>query len=280
MLETETLGFPVDEVVKRVAFVKQLLPSLGRRLLSYQDEVNVRLSDSPDTDRLMMTRADRYIETDLIKAIREKFPSDSITSEEEGEEDLSGEFHWWLDPVDGTKNYIHGLPLFAISAGLTFRGDPVAGIVEVPALRDTYHAILTAGAYKNESPIQVSNVDSIERSMITNGLPFNRKEILGELLSDISAFISSGIGLRRTGSAVLDLCWVAEGRFDAMWDRSLRPWDSCAASVIITESGGKISGFNGEAYHVKLPDLVAANASIHATVIEILHRKRNIEISN
>jgi len=280
MLETETLGFPVDEVVKRVAFIKQLLPPLGRRLLSFQDEVNIRLSDSSDMDRIMMTRADQHIEFNLIEALQEKFPDDSITSEEKGGVSSHGEFHWWIDPVDGTKNFIHGIPLFAISVGLTFRGDPVAGVVEVPSFRDTYHAILTAGAYKNDSPIHVSNLESLERSMITNGLPFNRKEILHELISDISAFISSGIGLRRTGSAVLDLCWVAEGRFDAMWERSLRPWDTCAPSVLIQEAGGKISGFNGEPYHVQLPDIVATNDIIHSTVIEVLHRKRNIETSN
>ena len=280
MLETETLGFPVDEVIKRVAFIKQILPPLGRRLQSFQDEVNIRLSDSSDTDKMMMTKADRYIERDLIDAINEKFPTDGFTSEEEGDSTQSGEFHWWIDPVDGTRNFIHGLPLYAISLGLTFRGDPVAGIVEVPAFKDSYHAILTAGAYKNDSPIHVSNLISIERSLITTGLPYRRKEILSELLSDISAFVSSGIGLRRTGSAVLDLCWVAEGRFDAMWERGLKPWDSCAVSVLIREAGGRISGFKGEPYHLMLPDIVAANEMIHATVIEILHRKRNVEISN
>ena len=135
--------------------------------------------------------------------------------------------------------------MFCIAFGITYRGSPVGGVVHVPAIGQggtTYHAIVGAGAFKNQNPIRVSSIDVIERAVVAPCLPYHRKDIIGDIVGDIFAFVSAGSGLRRTGSTVLDLCWMAEGRLDALWDRDLKPWDLCGASVILFEAGGRVSG--------------------------------------
>jgi myo-inositol-1(or 4)-monophosphatase len=279
MLDTGTLGFPLDDVTRRVAHVQNLLPSIGLRLVEIQEQMRLSLSGPQEADMALMRKAEREAEIPLVDGILAEFADDSIQTEEQSIGSGS-EFAWWLDPLDGSRNFIHGVPLYAISAGLTFREEPVAGLVLLPVFRDLYHAVSGSGAYKNRQQIFVSEIDAIERCLLTTGLPYRRKEILSELISDMSAIISSGTGLRRTGSAVLDLCWVAEGRFDAMWERGVKATDTCAASVILTEAGGKISGFSGEPYHTRLHDIIAANGFVHDTVLEILRRKRDVESSN
>lgn len=270
MLDTEIMEFPREEVEARVQFMMDLIPKVGRSLLTYRNEIHISNSESIHTDLLLMQKADRFAEERLISAIQNQFPDDSIVSEEAGNIMANGEFTWYLDPVDGSRNFIHGVPQFAMSAGLVFHGSPIAGVIHVPVFQETYHAIQGGGAYKNDTPINVSAVDSLERSLVSNGLPYKRKEILSEILANISAFITSGIGLRRTGSAVLDMCWIAEGRFDAMWDRDLKSYDTCAASVILTEAGGRLSGFNGDPYQLELGNVVASNGLLHKQIVKIL----------
>ncbi len=277
MVQVENLEFPREETESRVEFARELVSDLGKRLKAYRSEVGIHNSESSEQDRILMQKADLFVEEKLIPALREKFPHDAIVSEEAGDAGSDGEFCWYLDPVDGTRNFIHGVPLFSISAGLSFRDVPVAGVVHAPALVETYHAVYGLGAYKNDLPIQVSSVEGVERTLVSNGLPFHRREIITEILADLSAFITSGTGLRRTGSAILDICWIAEGRFDAMWERGMKPWDLCAASVILGEAGGRITGFAGEPFQLKMPGIVASNSVIHDQVVAILQEARRVE---
>lgn len=276
-MQTQIIEFPLDEAERRVRHALNLVPNLGRSLLSAQDALNIKHSSSSATDKELMEKADRTIERTMIRSIQTAFPKDRIVSEEEGQSGSDGDFEWWCDPVDGTRNFIHSIPLFCISLGITFRGSPVGGVVHVPGLGqagNTYYAIPGQGAFKNQMPIQVSNVDQLERAVMASGLPYKRKEILTDLVTDIFAFVSAGIGLRRTGSVILDLCWIAEGRFDALWDRDLKPWDTCAASVILLEAGGKISGNAGEAFDIHQPQIVASNGILHDEAISVLQKAR------
>lgn len=277
---TGIVEFPLEEVEKRMAFVRSLLPSLGESLLSFQTDVHINNSLSVSSDLEFMEKTDHHIDDRLSGSILDEFPSDVVQSEVRGKDGGDNEFSWWIDPVDGTRNFIHGIPLFSISVGLTFRDIPVGGIVLCPGLRDLYSAINGQGAYKNGQPVTVSSIDTIERTLIASGLPYHRKDIISELIADISSFVISGTGLRRTGSLVLDMCWVAEGRFDALWERSLNPWDLCAPSVILKEAGGRLSGFNGEPFHIQLPDVVASNSVIHGSMLETLQKARQIEGMN
>jgi myo-inositol-1(or 4)-monophosphatase len=279
-MKTEILDFPAEEAEERLQFVKSIIPSMGNELIRFQSQISIRNSADHRSDRLLMNEADAFIQKKLTESIRSQFPDDSILSEESFKDMKEGHFSWWLDPVDGTRNFIHGVPLYVISAGLAFRDDPVGGIVYAPALRDLYYALKGNGAYKNNNPIQVSSVDAVERLLVSSGLPFHRKDILKEILTDLSAFIRSGSGLRRTGSTVLDLCWIAEGRFDALWEREIEAWDTCAASVILTEAGGKMTGFHGEAHHLQLKDILASNNRVHEELIKIMKSSQNMEGMN
>jgi myo-inositol-1(or 4)-monophosphatase len=281
MKETAEMPFPQDDVESRLSHLMHVLPGLGMNMLSFQKEVHIARSFSAMADRELMKKAELQIEDSLIGTIRDNFGRDRVYSEERGRSGADdGEFEWWLDPLDGTRNYIHGVPLFCISVGLCFRGSPVGGVVMVPAFSDMYHAILGAGAFKNHNAIRVSGLTSIERTLIATGLPYQRKEMIAEIIADVAAFITSGTGLRRTGSAVLDLCWLAEGRFDAMWERGMAPHDLCAASVILSEAGGRLSGFDGQGFDIFFQDVIASNGLLHPQLIELLGKARKVEGMN
>lgn len=281
MTETAELSFPQDDVELRVQHILELMPALGLKLMALQKDVSIARSVSATADRDLMKRSELQIEDALVQTIRDHFPNDRLYSEERGRSGSEhGEFEWWLDPIDGTRNFIHGVPMFCCSVGLCFRGGPVAGVVMVPVFSEIYHAILGGGAYKNHEPIRVSGLANIERTLIATGLPYKRKELIGEIISDVSAFISTGVGLRRSGSAVLDLCWLAEGRYDAMWERGMDPHDLCAASVILTEAGGRLSDLEGSGFDMFHPDVVASNSILHPQVVELLKSSRKVEGMN
>ena len=260
--------------------IAALLVDLASELTFFQSRLNFKDSDSAAKDRDLMVGADRFVEERLLGPIAENFPRDRIFSEEEGESGPDGDFQWWIDPVDGTRNFIHGLPTYAVSVGLCYRDDPVAGVVQLPALGAVYRAVQGAGAFKNDAALHVSRTNSLDRALISSGLPFNRRDVLGSLTAHISAFISAGAGLRRTGSTAIDLCWIAEGRFDAMWEQGVSPWDTCAASVILREAGGRLSDFSGKPYDPHSGELIASNGVLHDSVTKTLQNARKVEGMN
>lgn len=279
-MDTGIVEFPRDDVEARMRLVLERLPELGRSVIAYQDEVHIESSRSFSMDRTLMERADRFVEEQLLHRIRDEFPGDSIYSEEAADTAGDSDFAWWIDPVDGTRNFIHGNPLYCISIGLCFREGPCAGVVLAPAFGETYHAVSGQGAFKNEAPILVSRVDTVERGLTSAGLPFRRKEFLNDLIADLSAFAATGTGLRRTGSTVLDLCWIAEGRFDALWERALTPYDTCASSVILGEAGGRITNLDGDTFSFQSPEAVASNGVLHDQMIEVIQKARKVEGMN
>ncbi len=279
-MKTEILDFPSEEAEERAAFISGLMPALGEELLRFQPDCSIHNAGDVKADRILMNQADAFLQTKITDAIRLHYPEDTIISEEHYTDDRQGDFTWWLDPVDGTRNFIHGVPLFVISAGISWKGDPAAGVVYAPVFKELYKGVKGCGAFKNGNPIQVSSLDEPARLLVSAGLPFRRREILKEIMTDLSAFIRSGSGLRRTGSLILDLCWIAEGRFDALWERDTEAWDTCGASVILTEAGGRMTGFSGDDYTLKTRDILASNAGVHPDLIRILQSSQNAEGMN
>jgi myo-inositol-1(or 4)-monophosphatase len=276
MAEAGIISFPFDEVSERVDFVRSMLPAWGRSLVSSQSEFLIRFKHMGSDLVDQPLSADQFIEKDILKALTERFPDDVINSEESAKLGGDGDFEWWIDPVDGTRNFSRGLPLFCMSLGLCHRGQPVGGVIYAPSLSEMYHTIYGSGAFKNGDPITVSNLGSLSYSLMASGLPYQRREILSELITDIAAFVSTGVGLRRTGSTILDLCWVAEGRIDALWDRGLHPWDLCAAGLLIREAGGQVTGFAGEGYSLALKEIIASNSVLHEAILEIKQKTRRL----
>lgn len=239
--------------------------------------------------RDLVTKADVTSEQILIEHIKNHFPGDSILAEESGTvepvnnssgKSADGEFFTWvLDPVDGTVNYAHGLPLYAVSCGLLYgtveSAQPVGGLILHPALRNTYRAVQGNGATKNNKPISVSAETELAKSLVVTGFPYNRVEMLDTLVGAIREVLQNSRGIRRTGSACIDLCWLAEGIFDAHYEFNLKSWDTTAAQCILEEAGGKMTDLTGNRYESFKPamTMVASNGNIHEELLKTLNGK-------
>lgn len=268
-----------EEVYKRLDVFEGLLPELKRILLElWEDDLEVQYK-SNELD--LVTKADYISEQTIIHFLQSRFPMDSILSEETGNKKPivnhipsihleASEFTWCIDPIDGTINYSHHLPLFSISVGILYKDIPVGGIVYIPALNDLYRAVYNDGAYKNHKRIFVSQTSDLKKSLIVTGFPYNRLEMLDQLMKTFQMVLKNCRGIRRTGSAALDLCWVAEGRFDAHYEWNLSPWDTAAGSIILKEAGGIIVNERMEEYQPGDSLMIATNRNIHKSFVELI----------
>jgi myo-inositol-1(or 4)-monophosphatase len=179
---------------------------------------------------------------------------------------------WVVDPLDGTTNYLHRFPFYAVSIGAVVDGEPVAGVVHHVSLNRRYHAIKGGGAFQDGTPIHVSNVTEPRQALIGTGFPYRYyKDELPRYQAHFAAVIAGSGGLRRPGSAALDLCYVAAGIFDGFWELKLAPWDVAAGTLIVREAGGVVTGLDGETRVVRHGSIVAGNPPIHAWLMELLN---------
>ncbi len=190
---------------------------------------------------------------------------------EEGGGSLSGAgFTWVIDPVDGTINYAHGLPLFAISIGLTLDGIIAGGLVHMPALGTTYTGVKGMGAYCGQRKISVSGTVNPSQALVVTGFPYDRADKIDYLLSGVRSVLENCRGIRRTGSAAVDLCWLADGKFDAHYEMNLSPWDTCAGELIVREAGGRVTSYAGREHELSDKSLLATNGHLHDSMLKIL----------
>ncbi len=260
---------PVESIARRLDAVSQLLPSLSRMLRSLQEKELELLFKSNELD--YATVADLESERMIVEMVEEYFPEDRILAEEGGDRGGTGPFVWVIDPVDGTVNYSHGLPLYTVSVGLALEREPVGGVVFLPALGDLYRAIQGEGATKNGKPLRASQREPLSRGLVVTGFPYNRREHLDLLAEGVRAVLEKARGIRRTGCASLDLCWLAEGRFDAFYELNLKPWDTCAGTIIAREAGAVVSDFRGDPYDpFQCNTLAASNPRIHEEFLRLL----------
>lgn len=258
-------------IENRLAAMEAILPDLMSLLVQLQKgDLDIK-TKSNDMD--LVTIADFESERILTSEIRKKFPEDAILAEETGRSgaDSDADFLWVLDPVDGTVNYSHGMPLFAIAIGLMHQKESVAGIVALPALGSIYRAVKTKGATKDRIPLHVSRTSEFSKALIVTGFPYDRHEKIEKLISAFRDILMNARGLRRTGSAALDLCWLAEGIFDVHYEMNLSPWDTCGPCVIAREAGAKITGLDGQDHNPFIKELAASNGLLHDRLLEILH---------
>ncbi|MFH1532028.1 MAG: inositol monophosphatase family protein [Pseudomonadota bacterium] len=215
----------------------------------------------------LVSEADRGSEELVAAALLGAFPEDAYLGEEGGERGGGGPFRWIVDPLDGTTNYVHGLPIFAVSIGLEHDGIPVAGVVHTPALGETFHARRGAGAWRNGLPAAVSATDQLVDAILSTGLPYERAAMAPRLLADWSWGIHNLQGLRRTGAAAVDLAWTACGRLDGYWERVLSPWDFTAGAVLVEEAGGRVSRPDGAPLCCAAGPVVASNGHLHDRIL-------------
>ena len=213
----------------------------------------------------LVTAADVRSEHAITTRMREAFPNHLIIGEELGEQKArSGEarYRWYIDPLDGTTNFAHGFPVFAVSLGLLDGDQPVAGVVYNPVLDEMFSAIRGRGAQLNGDPIRVSPVKRLSESLLGTGFP-TRKRLSNPNIRYYWEYTLRSHGVRRAGAAALDLCSVACGRFEAFWEFGLKPWDTAAGMLLVEEAGGRVTDFQEKPYHPGDREIVASNGLIH-----------------
>lgn len=218
----------------------------------------------------LLTEADTESEKKIIRTIREAFPDHAILAEESGASEGTGEYRWLIDPLDGTTNFAHQLPIFAISIALTIDAEIVLGLVLNPMDGELFSAISGQGAELNGKPIKVSSTQSVNESLLVTGFPYNFSEVSEPLMRRFTVCQNASQGVRRLGSAALDLCYVACGRFDGFWEQNLNPWDTAAGAVIATEAEAVITNFSNQSFTVDQKEILVTNGKIHQEMLELL----------
>ena len=245
-------------------------------LNSKQSELNVRYKGAIDP----VTIADKTAENLIIRRLKSRFPGIKFLCEESCPKDVKEGTFWILDPLDGTVNFVHHCPIFSTSLALFSDGEILLGIINDVMRKEFFHAIKNRGAYLNGEPITVSSSKQLGRSLLVTGFPYYIREKHNRVIRNFKKLVLAAQGIRRLGSAALDMAWVASGRFDGFWEEGLQPWDVGAGSLIVKEAGGKVSDFSGGADWLFGKRLVASNGKIHPLMIKILNSKSYKEVSS
>ena len=213
---------------------------------------------------------DKASEKHIKEFIRNKFPAHSTLAEEGGKTQNDSEYLWVIDPIDGTTNFAHGLPIFSISIGVQKKGKTIAGVVYDVMQDITYSAEAGAGAFADSQKIMVSTNDNLAHSVLVTGFPYNISDNPENALEKFTELTKASRGIRRLGSAAIDFCYVAKGVFDGFWEVYLNPWDICAGKLIVEEAGGIVTGFNGEEIDIYSKRILATNGRIHRNMMQFL----------
>jgi myo-inositol-1(or 4)-monophosphatase len=222
----------------------------------------------------LVTEADHASEKAIFDVIREDFPDHFLLSEEAGEIVTNSTTKWIIDPIDGTVNFAHGVPICCVSIAVEQNGEMILGAVYNPFVKEFFFAQKGYGASLNEKKIVVSNVDSVLGSCLVTGFPYSYLDQPNGPLDVFSRLIRSGVPVRRLGSAAMDLCWVAAGRFDGFYEHKLQAWDSAAGFLIVEEAGGRVSDFTGDRYSPYQPHIIATNGKIHDELVDVVNGKK------
>ena len=239
----------------------------GRILKSYFGNIShIRKKGLVD----LVTEADVASEEKIIKIIRKSFPDHSILAEESGLEQGDADHQWIIDPLDGTVNFAHQVPIFSISIAYAFRGTPVMGIVLNPVTGELFSAVAGEGAFLNDRPIQVSDTMVVQESLLASGFPYDLLSIFDTITERLENCLKAAQGIRRLGSAAIDICAVACGRFDGFWEQNLHPWDTAAAMLIASEAGAVVTDFTNQPFTMHKKEILATNGHIHGEMLSLL----------
>lgn len=252
---------------KELKFSLNTALAAGKNLLDRSRKSN-RIIHKGRVD--LVTDADLAAEKFIIKAIRQQFPEHSLLAEEGSSFDNKSDYRWIIDPLDGTTNYAHNFPFYCVSIGLEYKGNMVVGAIYDPERDEMFHASKGRGAFLNGRRIHVSDENQLEKSLLATGFPYDIGTSREDNLKYFRRFAKTARGVRRAGSAALDLCYLACGRFDGFWELKLHPWDTAAAVVIVEEAGGKVTDFAGRKYSIYGKYILASNGRIHRQMKKVL----------
>ena len=221
----------------------------------------------------LVTEADTAAEEAIVHVIRSRFPDHEILAEESGSSGQACEYQWIVDPLDGTTNFAHQIPVFAVSIGFALRNRVVAGVVLNPANGELFTATAEEGARLNGKTIQVSSVTALQDSLLVTGFPYNVRQLLPEVTRRMQNCLGAAQGIRRLGSAALDLCYVACGRFEGFWEQHLQSWDTAAGTCIAEAAGAVVTDFTSRPYEIGGVEILATNGLIHEQMVTLLDLK-------
>lgn len=203
------------------------------------------------------------------------FPDHDFLAEEGLRKEKGAEFRWIIDPLDGTTNYAHSFPVLCVSVALEWKGEIVLGVIYDPMREEMFSAVKGEGAFLNGKEIKVSSVDNLDKSLVATGFPYDIRVSEVNNIVHFNNFITRVQGIRRCGSAAMDLCYVACGRFDGFWELKLEPWDMAAGALIVQETGGRISDFENREFSIFSSEILATNGLIHLQMVEVLQMQVN-----
>ena len=224
----------------------------------------------------LVTEADHAAEKAIIDVIKAEQPGHFILSEETGEIYMDSEYKWIIDPIDGTVNFANGIPICCVSIGVEKAGEMILGTVYNPMMNEFYFAQKGFGASLNDRKINVSSKTEVIKSCLVTGFPYTYLDHENGPLQIFERFIRKGVPVRRLGSAAIDLCWVAAGRFDGFYEHKLQAWDSAAGFLMVEEAGGKVTDFEGNYYSPYQPHILATNGKIHEEMLDVINKRKEL----
>ena len=259
MTQTEMLNFAI-----------QTAKGAGAILMEHFGSISSYEHKSTAID--LLTIADTKSEAFIVNEIKTTFPDHHIIAEESPAVENNSDYRWVIDPLDGTTNFVHSLPIFAVSIGLQYKKETILGVVYNPAAHKCFWAEKDGGAFLNDKFIHITSTNALSDSLLVTGFPYihdNRYEKGFDLFKELYGKTQ---GIRRLGAAALDFCFVAMGRFEGFWEFGLQPWDVCAGALILTEAGGKVSDWDGSPMPFSGTRILATNYHIHREMMDVLHK--------
>jgi myo-inositol-1(or 4)-monophosphatase len=218
----------------------------------------------------LVTEMDRRAEDLIVTRLAKSFPDFAIIAEEGSIRNAANRFAWYVDPLDGTTNYAHGLPIFCVSLGLVFDMTPICGIVYHPMGREMFTSVRGSGAFLHDQPLHVSTTAELTNAILATGFPYDIRESEIDNLDHFARFAKSARAIRRMGAAALDLAWTAAGRFDGFWEMKLSPWDCIAGALMCQEAGGVVTDLSGRQFDPLKGQAIAANPTLHPQIARIV----------
>jgi len=248
----------ISAALKAGSFIKNNIGRVGK--VRYKGEINV------------VTEIDKKAERIIVDMIRKKYPDHNFLAEENVYKKKDTGFTWIIDPLDGTTNFLHGFPVFCVSIALEHKGKIILGVVYDPMRKELFSAEKAKGSFLNGKRIRVSRVKEIKKSLLATGFAYNVKRVRNNNLNNFAKFIKKSQAVRRPGSAAIDLCYVACGRLDGFWELYLRPWDMAAATLILSEAGGRVTQFDGSKFTIYDKEILASNSKVHSQMVRVLSK--------